>query len=114
MFSLIDDILDYSLFVTLAARECAILLAPSAELRKIDLLLGPLAAALLDVAYQVAQCYCRGQLDEHVDMVASAIDAVEFAAATLDNRPNVTVKMLTGLVGNGHLATISVDDNMKH
>ena len=113
VFPLIDDILDYSFFVTLTARECPIFLTPSAELREIDLLLGPLAAPLLNVAHKVAKWHCRRQLNEHVDMVARAVDAIEFTASAFDNRPDVTVKMLTGLVGNGYLAAIGVDDNIE-
>ena len=105
--------LNDGLLVASAARECSIFLAPAAELREIDLLLDPLAATLFDVPHQVAQRHRRRQLDEHVDMVADAIDAIQTATTALDDRPDIAIEVLTGLVGNGHLAPIGVDDNVK-
>ena len=47
-------------------------------------------------------------------MIPNAVDAIKATATALDYRPDITVKMFTGLVRNGHLTTIRVDDNMIH
>ena len=114
VLALIDDVSDNPIPISTATRKSAILLAPSTELREIDLLFRPLAAALLNVAHKIAQRHSRGQLNEHVNMVADAIDAIKTATTALDNSPNVTVQMLARLIGNGHLTAIGVDDNMIH
>ena len=85
MLTLAVDIVNDSILVAHAARECAIFLAPSAEHGEVNLLFRPLAAALLDVSHQVAECHRRRQLNKHVYVVAYAANAVELAVAAVDD-----------------------------
>ena len=57
-------------------------------------------------------------IGRHMDKVKAQAQAVqnakvvEFAVAAIDNRPDVSVHVFTGFVGNSHLTTISVDYNV--
>ena len=83
IISLAVDVVHDHLFVTHAARESAILLPPPAEHGEVNLLLRPLAAALLDVAHQVAKSHRRRQLNKHVYVVAYAANSVKLAVAAV-------------------------------
>ena len=85
MLTLAVDVVHDSLLVAHAARESAILLAPSAEHGEVNLQLCPLAAALLDVAHQVAERHRRRQLNKHVYVVAYTANAVERAVTAVDD-----------------------------
>lgn len=113
VFTLIDDIVDDVLLVTNAARKSTILFSPSFEVAETRLLLSPLAATLLDVPHQVTQAYCWGQFDQYVHMVTNAIDSQQSTITTLNNGVDISIQLLIGFIGYGHLTTQCVDDNVE-
>ena len=83
MLTLVFDVINDRFFISTTARKGTIFFTPTTELREIDLLLCPLATSLLDITYKVAQCNSRSQFNEHVNVVAYAIDAIKTTTTTL-------------------------------
>ena len=112
MLALLDDVIDNHVFITRAARESTIFLAPPPEHREVSLLLGPLAAALLNVAHQVAQRYRGRHLNQHVNVVSNTVDAIQNAFSAIDYSSYVAIKVFACFIRDGHLAIVRTDDNM--
>ena len=91
MFALVVDIVDNLLLVTNAAGERAIFFSPAPEMWETRLPACPLAAALLDVAHQVAERHCGRQLNQQMHMVAYTVDADKPTASALDDSRDVSI-----------------------